>query len=328
MKRVFLSVPLMILLGVFVGNAQTILMEERCTGGTLENVWSAGFNGNTLEPVQFSGNPSGDGWVGKLANHISGGNVGQTWAGSTEWQDYYYEAQVYIPIGEGVYHGLEFRVDTTGLTSGYQFVARFTPGGMLTPRLRFRHRSSSNPGMPAVIRDWEAGDIPGGIPTESGWHKMAVLMKGHSFRFWFNGQELPGGQVTHFTSLKGVVGAYVWDSSSPMIALHIDDINVSTDIITTITSTEVHAVRPVLEQNYPNPVLHGTNISFVLPSEMYARLDVYSMQGRLIATLAEGTLSSGRHIAAWNASSQPPGSYVLRLQTAHGVQEHLALVLR
>jgi len=323
-----LAVSIVLLVAVSMGNAQTILMQERCTDGALENTWSAGFNGNALEAVQYPGNPSGDAWVGRLANHVSGGNVGQTWAGSPDWQDYYYEAQVYIPIGEGVYHGLEFRVDTTGLTSGYQFVARFTPGGMISPRLRFRVRPSGNPGMPTAIRDWEASEIPGGIPTESGWHKMAVHMKGHNFRFWFDGNELPGSPVMDFTSLKGVVGAYVWDSSSPMITLHIDDINVSTDVLTSVASPVAHASQPSLQQNFPNPVHYGTNVSYVLPAEMHVRLEVYDMQGRHVATLTEGTREAGRHVTSWNAARQPAGTYLMRLYTERGLDEIRTVVLR
>ena len=266
--------------------------------------------------------------MGQLANHVSGGNVGQSYAGSQEWQDFYLSAQVYIPVDEAVYYGLEFRVDSSSLTSGYQFVARFKPGGMVTERLRFRLRPAANPGMPSVIRDWEAADIPGGIPTESGWHRMAVLAKDHRFWFWFDGQELPGCPITDFSTLKGAIGAYVWDTSNPMYSLFIDDINVTTDIVSLVPGDEVLPQQLALLPAYPNPVRNAASISFALPSRMYAALHVYSLQGKRIATLRDGVQDAGTHIASWDAAGIPAGTYIIRLQTERGMQEQRCTVLR
>ncbi len=308
--------------------AQSVLYQEAFTDGTADNPWFPGFNGNAMEAISYPGNPSGDGWVGSLGNHFSGGNVGQSYSGSPEMGDFYYEAQVYIPVDEAVYYGLEFRVDTTGLTSGYQFVARFKPGGMTTERLRFRVRSSANPGMPAVIRDWEAADIPGGIPQESGWHRMAVLAKDHRFWFWFDGEELPGCPVTDFSTLNGAIGAYIWDASSPMYSLLIDDINVTTDVVSAVGGDIIVPEAALLHQNWPNPVRAGTNIAYELPRRMHARLEVYTLHGRRVAVLAEGMQDAGRHVAAWNTAGLPAGSYLFRLTTGAGVQERHGVLLR
>ncbi|MCB2205852.1 T9SS type A sorting domain-containing protein [bacterium] len=309
-------------------SAQGVLYQEEFTGGTADNAWFAGFNGNTMEVANWPGNPSGDGWVGSLGNHFSGGNVGESHSGDPEMANYYYEAHVYIPVDEAVYYGLEFRVDTAGLSSGYQFVARFRPGGMVSERLRFRVRPPDNPGMPTVIRDWEADDIPGGIPQESGWHLMAVLCQNHSFTFWFDGQELPGCPVNDFSILKGAIGAYIWDTSTPTYLLHIDDINVSTEVTSVSYDGAAHVRTPVLHQNYPNPVSRGTNISFDLPERMYVRLSVYSLQGRKVADITEGMQDAGAHTAAWNATGLPAGSYMIRLHTPQGVQSRQCVVLR
>jgi hypothetical protein len=243
-------------------------------------------------------------------------------------QDFYYEAQVYIPVDEAVYYGIEFRLDTTGLTSGYQFVARFLPGGMTTERLRFRVRPSGNPGMPSVIRDWEAAEIPGGIPQASGWHRMAVLAKDHRFWFWFDGEELPGCPITDFSTLKGAIGAYLWDSASPMFNLHIDDINVTTDVVSAMQDIVAAPSHPVLQQIYPHPVRTGTSVSYDLPGRMFARVDVHDVHGRRIATVAEGMQEAGRQTAAWSAAGRPAGIYFFRLTTQSGVSEKRFVVLR
>ena len=57
-----------------------------------------------------------------------------------------------------------------------------------------------------------------------------------------------------------------------------------------------------LEKNYPNPFNPRTNISFVLPADGSARLQVYDMQGRLVKTLHDGALSAGYHTVMWDGT--------------------------
>jgi flagellar hook assembly protein FlgD len=51
------------------------------------------------------------------------------------------------------------------------------------------------------------------------------------------------------------------------------------------------------------------------------RLQVYDLQGRLVATLKEGVLDSGTHELHWNGSDQsgrkmPAGVYIYKLEAA------------
>jgi hypothetical protein len=301
--------------------SQNLLFEERFTGGQMQNEWFAGFNGNSMDVESWLNNPSGDGWVGKLGNHLSGGNVGATHAAQI-FTDFYYEAQVYIPVNEGVYYGLEFRVDSTDLSSGYQFVARFMPGGMVTPRLRFRVRPTDNPGIPAVIKDWETSEIPGGIPTESGWHKLAVKAAGHRFWFYYDDQELPGSPILDFTFLSGTIGGYVWDSSSPMLNLYIDDIMVYTDIPVGISDPPTAATSPILSENYPNPVSSAATVVFDLPSASCTKLELLNMLGQRVSLLGGGDYPAGRHEVSWQRPSAPRGMYLIRLKTDLGTTSH------
>jgi|GEM_PF-3411173 len=309
-------------------HAQNYLYQEQFSGGEADNEWHAGFNGNAMLPVNYPGNPSGDRWVGKLDNHFSGGNVGQSWSGSPEMTNYYYEAQVYIPVDGAVYYGLEFRVDTTGLTSGYQFVARFRPGGMLTPRLRFRLRPDDNPAIPQTIRDWEAGEIPGGIPQVSGWHKLAVLARGHEFWFWFNDQLLPGCPVLDYSRVSGAIGAYLWDDVSPLMSMYIDDINVTSDPLVSVAHTPPLPDASVLPQNHPNPFSGTTVVSYELPAPSWMTLAVYSMEGRRLAVLHEGMQDAGIHRTTWNPGDRPSGMYMLRLTTPGGVRQRNIMHIR
>lgn len=68
-----------------------------------------------------------------------------------------------------------------------------------------------------------------------------------------------------------------------------------------------------LEQNYPNPFNPETTIPFVLPDQANVRLDVYSIDGRLVKTLQNGTLPSGRYEEPYNLSELASGMYLYRL---------------
>ncbi len=307
--------------------SQDLLFQEQFTDGLLHHEWRAGFHGNSMDVESMLNNPSGDGWVGKLGNHFSGGNVGATHS-AEQFSNFYYEAQVFVPVNEGVYYGIEFRVDTADLSAGYQFVARFLPGGMVTPRLRFRLRPTDNPGMPSVIRDWDATEVPGGIPTESGWHKLAVKADGHRFWFYYDDQELPGSPIMDFSFLEGAIGAYIWDTSSPVLNLYIDDINVYSDIPVGISRVPAAAETPAITSNYPNPVSVETTVSFALPAADHVTLAVFDMCGREVARLADAEYPAGSHQAAWDASGLPEGSYLLRLMTQTAVSARIVTVLR
>jgi Secretion system C-terminal sorting domain len=68
-----------------------------------------------------------------------------------------------------------------------------------------------------------------------------------------------------------------------------------------------------LNQNYPNPFNPTTSISYSLPVDAYVSLKIYNMLGQEIATLVDGELSAGEHIATWNASDVPSGIYICRI---------------
>jgi PKD repeat protein len=56
-------------------------------------------------------------------------------------------------------------------------------------------------------------------------------------------------------------------------------------------------------QNRPDPFSGGTTISFSLSEAGRVTLEVYSVSGQRIATLADGVMGAGTHEVSWNATS-------------------------
>ncbi len=90
--------------------------------------------------------------------------------------------------------------------------------------------------------------------------------------------------------------------------------------VNVLTSSESNQ-KPLaftLQQNYPNPFNPTTNIQFVLPTSGSVRLQVFDINGKLVKTLAEASLSAGEHTITFDAKNLPSGTYLYRLQTPYG----------
>lgn len=96
------------------------------------------------------------------------------------------------------------------------------------------------------------------------------------------------------------------------------------------TATGVQSPRQpdafVLSQNYPNPFNPNTAIEFSLPSDGYARLEIYNASGQLVDILADGRYRAGSHMAVWNTGSHASGTYFYRFMFG-GFSETKRMVL-
>lgn len=70
-----------------------------------------------------------------------------------------------------------------------------------------------------------------------------------------------------------------------------------------------------LSQNYPNPFNPTTSISFGLPVEAYVKLNVFDVQGRLVETLVDGSLTAGHHRLNFDGAKLGSGVYFYRLES-------------
>ncbi len=90
---------------------------------------------------------------------------------------------------------------------------------------------------------------------------------------------------------------------------------VNPDSISTVANeAETHIPNRIeLESAYPNPFREVVTLTYALDAPGAARLAVYDVLGREVATLAEGHHRAGRHAATWDARTMPAGVYFTRL---------------
>jgi len=72
-----------------------------------------------------------------------------------------------------------------------------------------------------------------------------------------------------------------------------------------------------LHQNYPNPFNNATVITYQLPEASEVRLAIYTVEGRAVARLFDGTQPAGRHVVTWNATGMASGVYVYKLSAGN-----------
>jgi hypothetical protein len=102
---------------------------------------------------------------------------------------------------------------------------------------------------------------------------------------------------------------------------------------TSVDETETAPDIFYLRQNYPNPGRSETQISFDLPRATHVSLRVYDLSGRLVATLADETMSPGAHAVSWNGRDDAgvhvgSGIYFYRLEAGRQVQTKRMVILR
>jgi len=81
-----------------------------------------------------------------------------------------------------------------------------------------------------------------------------------------------------------------------------------------------------LSPNYPNPFNASTTISYTLPKQSQATLDIYDILGRKVQTLYDGKQTSGEHSVIWNAEGFASGNYLYKL-TAGEYEESSKMML-
>jgi hypothetical protein len=88
-----------------------------------------------------------------------------------------------------------------------------------------------------------------------------------------------------------------------------------------------------IESIDPNPIRSATSVHFRLATAGRATVTVHDAAGRRVATLADGVLAAGRHLASWNGRTDGGGAaavgvYFVRLETQGLSRSRKAVLMR
>lgn len=85
---------------------------------------------------------------------------------------------------------------------------------------------------------------------------------------------------------------------------------------------ELSVVQPLpraftLHVNYPNPFNPNTTISYDLKENVWVKLSIYDVNGKIIAEPVKGFMDAGKHYFSFDGSSLSSGIYFYRLQAGN-----------
>lgn len=254
-------------------------------------------------------------------------------AGETDLQDYSIEGDVYCYVnnaGGSAYTGLVVYADSAAGT-----YIKLTADFDGDQRLRFYNNHLDMTTFQYTFHhSFGAADIPGGIPTEDGWHHMKIEVKtinDSTTAFWcyFDGEELAGCPL-YDTSVHqmdaGQFGIYAFQMDTDGIEGYFDNIVVKklgedTAVEQRFDWDSAAIVKDShLLQNYPNPFNPQTAISFSVLKNEFVDLTIYDLLGRKIQNLVAETKSPGCYNVVWqgvdeSGAKMPSGVYVYMLKT-------------
>ncbi len=89
---------------------------------------------------------------------------------------------------------------------------------------------------------------------------------------------------------------------------------------------ELDGTTFALGNNYPNPFNPMTLIPFSVAEASHVSIKVYDLLGRTVATLVDGTMAAGVHEVSFDATNQPTGMYLVRMEAA-GIVKTMRITL-
>jgi len=75
----------------------------------------------------------------------------------------------------------------------------------------------------------------------------------------------------------------------------------------------------VVSQNYPNPASNVTYLDIVMPAADKINIQIFDMMGRLVKTVVNEYLNTGKHTLEINTEAYAPGVYFFRVSSDSGL---------
>lgn len=282
-----------------------VLYEEYFTGGVAQLQWDPWVDPSVMTVVSDPTTPGGDSWIGCVSNDAA--PIAAVFSGDYGLNDYSVEAYIFTEVAAamGPYNGICIRIDTaTGVNSLYQLISDFDNDA----RLRLRHITGATP---TVIRDWSSGEIPGGVPSTSSWHKFKLTVIADSIWAYYDDVELPGCPYIDDRVTKGYFGIYFF-------GILVDSTRCDDIVVTGPTGISEYGSEPVSTfRVYPNPFRSNADIRYQVPDMENPTVIIYDAAGRLVRDLSSQMSVIGDQVSvSWNGrdgagNAVAPGVYFI-----------------
>ena len=196
-------------------------------------------------------------------------------------------------------------------------------------------------GRPKVIRSTDAGQTwedlsgflngPRGVVSSNGFPDVST----------YDVLDFPGTNVIWAATEIGIVesrdNGATWalaENGLPAVSiwqmrLRDDEVVVATHgrgiwtlptgaVVTGIEGDESLPQTVSISSAWPNPFTERTTVAVSLPAAGHMRAEVFDLQGRRVAVLADEERSAGRHELTWRGDGVPAGAYWVRITTPSG----------
>ena len=165
------------------------------------------------------------------------------------------------------------------------------------------------------------------------FHYTTANIVGQVFKFGIRGGDNESNfGLNHLENISDVDTAYEidsqWGSINPNFYSAWDYDLHKPKTPTGISTLGGHPLVYKLEQNYPNPFNPTTRIEFSIPKQSNVELKVFNVLGQEVATLVQGVLPPGDHVATFDAKSFATGVYFYRIKAGEFLSVKKMLLLK
>jgi len=337
MQKLFTIFSILFLMFAVSNSSFAQIFTEDFESGTANPDWEAFFpNEDIVTAVPMISAPlplpnGGDylGWLQDIDTSYTG--VAVSIMGETSLQDYSIEADVYCYVnhpGGSAYTGVVVYADSS-IGTYIKMAADFDP--VPYPRIRL-YNNHFDLGTFSYTFEYSfvESDIPGGIPTEAGWHHMKVEVRtvsADTTAFWcyWDGDLLFGCPIIDISEdviSSGKFGLFSFSQGTGDGIPGFYDNIVVESLVSSVEDNSNGSLPEefVLEQNYPNPFNPSTQISYKISTGNHVSLTIHDLLGREIKTLVSAFQPAGHYSLTWNGKDElgnavPSGVYLYSLHS-------------